>query len=50
MRRPLGQNVILSEKVKRLATPGRHDLVSLGRYMLRGVAEPHELFTIYQPV
>ena len=50
MRRPLGRHVILSEEVKRLATPGRHDLVSLGRYMLRGVAEPRELFTIYQPV
>lgn len=48
MHHSVGQDLILSEEVRRLATPGRHDLVSLGRYMLRGVAEPHELFTIYQ--
>jgi adenylate cyclase len=47
MHRAVGQEVILSEEVGRAATPGRHDLVSLGRYMMRGVATPRELFTIY---
>lgn len=49
MHRAVGQAVILSKAVQKLATPGRHDLVSLGRYMLRGVHEPCELFTIFEP-
>jgi adenylate cyclase len=48
MHRAVGQEVILSEEVQRAATPGRHDLVSLGRYMMRGVGAPRELFTIFQ--
>lgn len=48
MHRAVGQNVILSKRVFRAATPGLHDLVSLGRYMLRGVSEPQELFTIHE--
>lgn len=48
MHRTVGQDLILSDEVRRLATPGRHDMVSLGRYMMRGVAEPRELFTVYE--
>ncbi|PSL22308.1 adenylate/guanylate cyclase domain-containing protein [Shimia abyssi] len=43
----LGRDVIVAKPVADAATRGRHDLVSLGRYMLRGVAEPMELFTLY---
>ncbi|MEL0437841.1 adenylate/guanylate cyclase domain-containing protein [Phycobacter sp. K97] len=46
----VGQSVILSEDVRRAAAKTGHDLVSLGRYMLRSVPEPIELFTIYEPV
>lgn len=46
MHRSVGQNIIMSEDVKRAAKGTNHDLVSLGRYMLRGVAEPIELYTI----
>jgi adenylate cyclase len=48
MHRSVGQSIILSEAVRRAAQPTPHDLVSLGRYMLRGVSEPIELFTIYE--
>jgi adenylate cyclase len=48
MHRSVGQNIIMSEDVKRAAQGTNHDLVSLGRYMLRGVAEPIELYTIYR--
>lgn len=47
MHRALGRTVILSEPVYRAARGGPHDLVSLGRYMLRGVSRPLELFTLY---
>ncbi len=47
MHRTLGQNVILSEPIRNAALGGPHDLVSLGRYMLRGVSQPQELFTLY---
>ncbi len=47
MHRALGRSVILSEPVYRAARGGPHDLVSLGRYMLRGVSRPQELFTLY---
>lgn len=46
MHRSVGQNIIMSEDVKLAARGTNHDLVSLGRYMLRGVAEPMELYTI----
>ncbi len=45
----VGQSVILSEDVQRAGLKAGHDLVSLGRYMLRSVPEPIELFTIYEP-
>ncbi|MEY8832576.1 MAG: adenylate/guanylate cyclase domain-containing protein [Phaeobacter italicus] len=43
----VGRSIIVSEYVQKAAHPCPQDLVSLGRYMLRGVAEPIELFTIY---
>ncbi|MCD9149360.1 adenylate/guanylate cyclase domain-containing protein [Pseudophaeobacter flagellatus] len=49
MHRSVGQNLIFSQVVQRAASGGAHDMVSLGRYMLRGVSEPMELFTIYRP-
>jgi len=49
MHRSLGQRILLSDDVARAAQPCKHDLVSVGRYMLRGVAEPKELFTIHRP-
>jgi adenylate cyclase len=49
MHASVGQSIILSEEVRRAANGGTgHDLVSVGRYMLRGVAAPVELFTIYE--
>ncbi|WP_372572732.1 adenylate/guanylate cyclase domain-containing protein [Ruegeria jejuensis] len=47
MHRAVGQDVIVSDVVRRAAGQTEHDLISLGRYMLRGVSEPQELFTIY---
>ena len=49
MHRLVGQNIIVSEKIHAAARGGAHDLVSLGRYMLRGVSEPVELYTVYRP-
>jgi adenylate cyclase len=46
MCRQLEQNVILSSPVARAVMNHRDDVVSLGRYMLRGVAGPQELFTL----
>ncbi|APG45728.1 adenylate/guanylate cyclase domain-containing protein [Phaeobacter porticola] len=48
MHTSVGRSIIVSEQVQRAAQPTNHDLVSLGRYMLRGVAEPVELFTIHE--
>ena len=48
LHREVGQSIIVSEVVQRAAQPSPHDLVSLGRYMLRGVSEPVELYTIYE--
>ncbi len=48
MHRSLGQRILISDEVARAAQPCDHDLVSLGRYMLRGIAEPKELFTLFQ--
>ncbi|MGR3760852.1 adenylate/guanylate cyclase domain-containing protein [Roseobacteraceae bacterium NS-SX3] len=47
MHRSVGQPIIMSEHVQRAAQGSHHDLVSLGRYMLRGVSAPIELFTIH---
>ena len=48
MHRSLGQRILISDDVARAATPCAQELISVGRYMLRGVAEPKELFTIYK--
>jgi len=48
MHRPLGQHVIVSETLAHDVKDPPVDLVSLGRYMLRGVDQPQELFTIYK--
>ncbi len=48
LHREVGQSIIVSEVVQRAAQPSPHDLVSLGRYMLRGVSEPVELYTIFE--
>ncbi|MEX0285802.1 MAG: adenylate/guanylate cyclase domain-containing protein [Paracoccaceae bacterium] len=47
MHRALGQNIVVSERLRRAAGADRPELVSLGRYMLRGVPQPQELFTIH---
>ncbi|WP_170428971.1 adenylate/guanylate cyclase domain-containing protein [Ruegeria arenilitoris] len=50
MHRSLGQRILISDDVAKAAQPcASADLISVGRYMLRGVAEPKELFTVYQP-
>ncbi len=48
MHRAIGRDIIVSEVIHAASQSSRHDLVSLGRYMLRGVSEPHELFTIHE--
>lgn len=48
LHKSVGQSVIVSEDVRRVIGPTRHDMVSLGRYMLRGVAAPKELFTVFE--
>ncbi len=48
MHRSLGQRILISDDVARAAHPCDQELISVGRYMLRGVAEPKELFTVYQ--
>jgi adenylate cyclase len=47
MHRSLGQRILISDDVASAAKPCPQELVSVGRYMLRGVSEPKELFTIY---
>lgn len=47
MHRSLGQRILISDDVARAAQPCAQELVSVGRYMLRGVQEPKELFTVY---
>ncbi|HVZ00329.1 MAG TPA: adenylate/guanylate cyclase domain-containing protein [Dongiaceae bacterium] len=46
MCRSLEQRVIVSSAFAEAAGPRRRDLVSLGRYALRGIGQPQELFTI----
>jgi adenylate cyclase len=48
MHRSVGQNIIMSQDVQKAAQGTDYDMVSLGRYMLRGVADPIELYTIYR--
>ncbi|MEM8812084.1 MAG: adenylate/guanylate cyclase domain-containing protein [Pseudomonadota bacterium] len=47
MCKSLERPVLLSENVAREFAGHRDDVFSLGRYMLRGVKEPRELFTFY---
>ena len=49
MHKSLGQNVVLSGALVDQVSDESADLISLGRYMLRGVKTPQELFTIYEP-
>jgi len=42
----LEQDLIISSKVAKSITTHQSDLASLGRYMLRGISEPQELFTL----
>ena len=44
---PTGQKLILSAKVVKHAEARKSQIVSLGRYMLRGMSKPQELFTIH---
>jgi adenylate cyclase len=46
MSRTLDQDIVLSSAFAAAAGPGRDHLVSLGRYALRGVGRPQELFTL----
>jgi adenylate cyclase len=46
MCRALDQDVLLSSAFAEAAGPGRRRLVSVGRYALRGVQRPQELYTI----
>ncbi|KUP91849.1 adenylate/guanylate cyclase domain-containing protein [Tritonibacter horizontis] len=46
MHRTVERSIILSEDVRRAAGAERDNLISVGRYMLRGAAAPVELFTI----
>lgn len=47
MHKSVGRRIIVSDAVVQASASKDHDLVSLGRYMLRGVSQPLELFTIY---
>jgi len=49
MHKSLGQRVIISQALEQNVPAQKFDLVSLGRYMLRGVDTPQELFTLYDP-
>lgn len=48
MHRSLSQRIIVSEAVTKDVPMAASGLVSLGKYMLRGVEKPQELFTIYR--
>ena len=50
MHRSLGQRILISDDVAQAAQPCPQQLISVGRYMLRGVAEPKELFTVYRSI
>ena len=47
MHKSVGRRIIVSDAVHQASESKDHDLVSLGRYMLRGVSKPLELFTLY---
>ncbi|MEP0471127.1 MAG: adenylate/guanylate cyclase domain-containing protein [Roseobacter sp.] len=44
---PTGQKIILSGAVAQRVQERKSQIVSLGRHMLRGMAKPQELFTLY---
>jgi adenylate cyclase len=46
MCRSLDQDLVLSSAFAAAAGPARARLVGLGRYALRGVARPQELYTL----
>ena len=48
MHQSLGQRLIISDAVARDVSEPGGELVSLGRYMLRGVDKPRELFTLFE--
>jgi adenylate cyclase len=48
MHRSLGQRIVISQAVAQDINHNAFGLVSLGRYMLRGVDQPQELFTIFK--
>ena len=49
MCRPLEQDLIISSAVARSAERESKRIVSIGRYVLRGIPEPQELFTVVAP-
>ena len=49
MCRPLEQDLIISSAMARSAVRERKRIVSIGRYVLRGIPEPQELFTLVAP-
>ncbi len=49
MCRALDQELVISSAFAQAATGSSDRLVSLGRYMLRGVRKPQELFTLVHP-
>ena len=49
MCRPLEQDLIISSAMAGSAVRERKRIVSIGRYVLRGVPEPQELFTLVAP-
>ncbi|MGF1608267.1 MAG: adenylate/guanylate cyclase domain-containing protein [Kiloniellales bacterium] len=49
MCRPLEQRLLISSTFARVPTDLSDNLVSLGRYALRGVRQPQELFTLAPP-
>ncbi len=49
MCRSLDRDLVMSADVARPVMAQRDDVVALGRHMLRGFPEPHELFTLHAP-
>lgn len=47
MCRSMDQDLILSASIAQAVSDERLDLISLGRFMLRGMNNPLELFTLY---
>lgn len=48
MHRSLGREIIISSAVAGEVTTSEFELISLGRYMLRGIDQPQELFTLFE--